>query len=317
VDPGVAARGFGAERILVRDLPLAPLGLWVARRLGVPVIVDMAEPYPLALRSNWQFDRLGGLDHLTRSPRLADAVERWVVRRQPRTLVVSEEAADRLVSLGLARERITLVRNTPVLSELPAVAPADRDAALRAAVPQLVFTGILVGDRGVEVAIAGVAELAARHGRKVELVVVGDGRARASYEEAARTLGVAERVRFTGFVPHAELPRHWQDAAVGLLPFHRCPHIDTTLANKLFDYMAMGLPIVASDARPMQRVLAETGAGVTFRAGDARDFARAVEALLADPGAALAMAERGRQAAQVTFRWERDAERLCEAVERP
>lgn len=47
----------------------------------------------------------------------------------------------------------------------------------------------------------------------------------------------------------------------------------TTLATKLFDYMALGLPVLASDVRPMRRVPEETGAAVAFRPGDLSDLA--------------------------------------------
>jgi glycosyltransferase involved in cell wall biosynthesis len=312
-----AAQECRPERVIVRDLPLAPLGVWLAQRLGCPAIVDMAEPYPEALRSNWQFDELGGLDHVLRSPRLAELVERWVLRRSPRVLVVSPESGERLERLGLGRARWTLVGNTPDLSRLEthAVASPALPRGLEGR-PLLIFTGILVGDRGLDVAISGLAALRERRPRPA-LLVIGDGPARARYESEVRARGVGDDVRFLGWVQHDELPGWLARADVGILPFHACTHIHTTLANKLFDYMALGLPVLASDARPMVRVLEETRAGVTFRAGDAADFARAAAALLADPAGRRAMGECGRKAVRETYQWGRDAERLLAAVAAP
>lgn len=313
-----AARAARPERVIVRDLPLALLGLAIARRAGVPAIVDMAEPYPEALRSNWQFDDLGGLDHLVRSPRLADLVERRVLRRAPRVLVVSEESGERLERLGLPKGRWTLVGNTPELDRLdleathpPSVAPGWPGRRV------MVFSGILVGDRGVGVAIRGLARLVHEHGPTIGLVVIGDGRARAGFEAEAERCGMRDHVRFTGFLPHDELPEHWRAADLGLLPFHACTHIHTTLANKLFDYMAVGLPVLASDVRPMVRVLRETGCGLSFRSGDDADFARVAAAVLADRDAARAMGAAGRRAVETTYHWGRDAERLLTTVEHP
>jgi glycosyltransferase involved in cell wall biosynthesis len=313
-----AARASEPDRILVRDLPLAPLGLWLGRKLRCPVLVDMAEPYPLALRSNWQFDDLGGLDHLLRSPRLADAVERWVLRRNPRVLVVSEESGERLQALGLPRERWTLVGNTPDLARLPPVSKAAPPWA--EAFPGrliLLFTGILVGDRGLDVAIHGLARLLEARGPVAALVVAGDGPARSGFEACAREAGVADAVRFLGWTPHEELAALWRAADVGILPFRDCAHIQTTLANKLFDFMATGLPVLACDVRPMRRVLSETGAGLTFPPGDAAGFAAAVGRLLDDPPSMRAMGERGHRAAQARYCWARDAERLLGALEGP
>ena len=309
-----AARHVRPDRILVRDLPLAPLGLWLGRRSQCPVVVDMAEPYPEALRSNWQFDNLGGLDHVLRNPRFADAVERWVVRRAPRTLVVSDEAGARLERIGLPRHRWTLVGNTPELNHLgngldgsPQLPERFRHRRL------LIFTGILVGDRGIDVALRGLARLS----DDVAMLVIGEGPARSRFEREAQRWGVESRVHFSGWLPHDQLPLYWRVADLGLLPFHRCTHIDTTLANKLFDYMSVGLPVLASDATPMVRVLRETGAGVTFRSGSAEDFASVLAGLLDNPRATREMGERGYRAVQATYNWTRDAERLIQAVEHP
>jgi glycosyltransferase involved in cell wall biosynthesis len=313
-----AARQIRPDRIVVRDLPLAPLALWLARRWHCPVIVDMAEPYPEALRSNWQFDNLGGIDYLLRNPRLADVVERWVVRQAPRTLVVSSEAGARLERIGLSPDRWTLVGNTPELDRL------HDGSHEQLHLPEtlrkrrlLIFSGILVGDRGVDVALRGLALL--RHGGTddVAMLVIGDGPARAGLQREARALGLEGRVHFLGWVTHDELPPFWRAADLGLLPFHKCSHIETTLANKLFDYMAVGLPVLASDAAPMVRVLRETGAGATFRAGCAEDFARVVTRLLDAPSARREMGERGRKAVRETYNWAQDAQRLLEAVESP
>lgn len=312
------ARAFRADRILARDLPLAPLGLLVARRTGAEAVLDFAEPYPEALRSNWQFDRLGGLDRVVRSPRLADLLERWVLRQQPRVLVVCPEAGLRLQRRGLAADRWTVVHNTPEPDWFGSTG-SGRAAPVEGEPLRLLFTGILVGDRGVEVAIEALARLpeVAPGLPTTVLDVVGEGPARSRYEEAARRLGVADRVHFHGWVPHRELPGFWSRADLGLLPFHRCSHIDTTLANKLFDYMAAGLPVLASDAPPMVRVLGETGAGAVFRSGDPGDLAAAAARLLADESERRRMAEAGRRAVHERYSWPHDAERLLAALERP
>ena len=312
------ARAFRPDRILARDLPLAPVGLSVARRTGARPVLDFAEPYPEALRSNWQFDALGGTDHLLKSPRLADALERWVLRRQPRVLVVCPEAGARLERRGLAPGRWTVVHNTPDLAWWPSTGGASPVGSDQGTL-QLLFTGILVGDRGVEVAIEALARLVetAPTLPPVELHVVGEGPARPRYQQAVRRLGLTGRVHFHGWVAHHKLPELWSRADLGLLPFHRCSHIDATLANKLFDYMAAGLPVLASDAPPMVRILHETGAGSVFRGGDPRDLAAVARGLLADRQRRWRMGEAGRRAVRERYSWAHDAERLLAAIEQP
>src|SRR5213594_755621 len=92
------ARGVGADVILCRDLPLAPAAILAGRLLDIPVVLDMAENYPAMLQSQWDSGRLRPMDVLVRSPRLARLVERWVLPRVDRILVVVEEAGARLVA---------------------------------------------------------------------------------------------------------------------------------------------------------------------------------------------------------------------------
>jgi glycosyltransferase involved in cell wall biosynthesis len=99
------------------------------------------------------------------------------------------------------------------------------------------------------------------------------------------------------------------------LPFHACPHIEATLANKLFEYMALALPVIVSDVPPMLRVLAETGCGLVFRSGDSADLARAIEKLAADGDQARRHGEAGAEAVRQRYHWEVDAARLTAALE--
>lgn len=308
-------REFRPDRILVRDLPLAPLAVWLGRRAGIPVVADLAEPYPDSLRSQNQFQDKGRLARWLRNPAAADAVERWVLRRLDCAVVVCPEAAQRLVRQGLPPGRCVEVGNTPRLEAFRPRGAPTREADALASRYVLFFSGLLAGDRGLDLAIEALAELEARRPGRFGLLIVGEGPVREPLAALARERGVGGAVHFAGFVGHDRLPDLIRRADVGLLPFHRCLHIDATLANKLFEYMALALPVVVSDAPPMVRVLRETGAGLVFRGGDAHDLARAIEQLERDPAAARRHGEAGAAAVRARYHWGVDAARLVAAVE--
>ena len=117
------ARVSRADLILVRDLPLAPTAIWAGRKLGVPVVLDMAENYPAMLRGRVELGVHGPGDVLLRNAAAAAAVERWVLARIDHVLVVVEESRDRVRALGVPADRVTVVSNTPSLSRLAALAP--------------------------------------------------------------------------------------------------------------------------------------------------------------------------------------------------
>jgi glycosyltransferase involved in cell wall biosynthesis len=310
-------RRFRPERLLVRDLPLAPLAVAVGRLTGIPVVADLAEPYPDSLRSQWRFQRMSWFDRVVRNPELADRVERWVVRRLDRALVVCPEAGHRLERQGLPADRWTEVGNTVSVTGF---APRGQ------AVPEigdlgdrfvLLFSGLLAGDRGLEVAMEALALLRARYPGRFLLLIVGEGPVRAQLEAQAVALQLGDDVRFAGWIEHTRLPEVIGRAHLGLLPFHACEHINATLANKLFEYTTLGLPVVVSDVPPMVRVLNETGAGLTFRSGDAPDLAAQIEKLAQDPLTHQQCSEAARKATRDVYNWELDGQRLLQAVERP
>jgi glycosyltransferase involved in cell wall biosynthesis len=310
------ARAVRPELILVCDLPLALPAVRLGERLGIPVHYDMAEIYPEFLRSLRQFERMGPVKRLVRTPALADWMERQVLPRLAAVYVVSEESRARCVRLGVAPERTVIVGNTPpnsaVLRERVPV-PADIADLVAAGREILLFVGILIGDRGVMEAVQAVARLRERR-PGVALVVVGDGTERPRLEEAVAGLGLGAHVRLVGWKQHADLSGYYQAARIGLLPFRDSPHVRLTLANKLFDYMGAGLPVLAADLPPNRRVLAETGAGRLHRADDPDDLAAQALEMLDAPQAREEMGRRGIEAVRTSWCWERDVERLCQAV---
>jgi glycosyltransferase involved in cell wall biosynthesis len=304
-----------ADCIIARDLPLAPAALLVGRLHGIPVHYDMAEVYPLALHSMLPHET-GAVLRAVRATGAANAVEQLVVRSVATTFVVSEESRERCVALGVPPERVVVVGNTP---ENPEALLADWDAPQDiedlAGRPIILFVGNVFADRGLAHAIDAMPLVRARRPDAV-LVVIGDGRERPRLEEQARALGLGDAVRFLGWKHHDDHPRYLRHAQIGILPFLDTPHIGVTLANKLFDYMGAGLPVVASDVRPMRRVLETTDSGVLVPAGEHRALADAFLRLLGDPALRARLGANGRAAIAGPYAWREDARRFADAVER-
>jgi glycosyltransferase involved in cell wall biosynthesis len=90
-----------------------------------------------------------------------------------------------------------------------------------------------------------------------------------------------------------------------------------TLANKLFDYMAAGLPVVAVDVPPMRRVLDETDAGVLYPPDDVGALAGGIVELLNDPPRRERLGANGRRAVMTRYSWRQDEARLLAAIGSP
>jgi glycosyltransferase involved in cell wall biosynthesis len=306
------ARREGADVILCRDLPLAIPAVLAGRHVGIPVVLDLAENYPAMLRSRWAAGRMRRIDALIRNPALARLVERWVLPRVDRVLVVVKEAGERLIAGGLAPERVTVVSNTPPIERL---AFSRRDARSANAPLNIVYLGLMEESRGVRI-LLDAAALLARRAVSFRLTLYGGGKELQDFRAHARTIGLTgSQADFRGQVPNGEALAALPAADVGVIPHFADESWHTTVPNKLFDYMAAGLAIVTSDARPAARIIRETGAGLVYRHPDAAALARAI-ATLADPEVRHACARYGQDAVRETYHWERDVERLLDALRR-
>jgi hypothetical protein len=92
------------DLILCRDLPLAPTAIFAARRLKVPMVLDMAENYPGMIRDLWHTKATKFGDSLVRNPWAVAVVERWTVARADHIIVVVDESKDRLARMGVPLE---------------------------------------------------------------------------------------------------------------------------------------------------------------------------------------------------------------------
>lgn len=290
-----------ADVILVRDLPLAPAAIWVGRLLRIPVVLDMAENYPAFLRSLRDTQARRRLDVLVRNPRLAAIVERYVVRRVQAIICVIEESAKRLMELGVPEAKLAVVRNTPRIG--PEFAGtyhrADSD------VLTVVYLGLIERHRGVQDLVRAVFE-SRRRGLQLRLSVIGDGKSFDELHALAADLGVlGNGVELLGRIENRRALDVVARADIGAIPHMPNEAWNTTIPNKLFDYMSLGLPVITSNVSPVQRILFEEGCGVTYESGNINDLCLKIDTLR--PAAQRQkMGEAGRRAVQSKYNWSRD-----------
>lgn len=309
------AKLIGAGGIVVRDLPLAPAAIMAGRSLGIPVHYDMAEVYPAALGSILPHESPPAI-RIVRALRLAEAVERWVVRRAATTFVVSEDSRERCVGLGVPADRVVLVGNTPEKpEELLADWPVPTELADDSARPKLIFIGNVFADRGLRFVLDALPAIL-KEVPSAMLVVVGDGRELPRLKEQAAAMQLGDAVRFLGWRHHDTHAAFLRHAHVGLLPFLDTEHIRITLANKLFDYMGAGLPVIATDVPSMRRIIDASGCGILVPPSDSRSLATECIRLLKDADLRRAYGEAGRSAVARDYAWKDDAQRFRSAVER-
>jgi glycosyltransferase involved in cell wall biosynthesis len=303
------------EMIIVRDLPMAPVVRVMRLFARVPALLDMAECYPEMLRAAWQFERFRWSNLLVRNPAIADYVERRMTRTLDHIFVMVEESRDRLLRKGVPAERISIVSNTPDLSRFPrpALPGAGEGSAPGSAAIQLLYVGLLNPSRGVDIMIRAAA-LRTGQPNAFTVRVVGSGKHANALRNLAAELKVTDRIHFDGWVDNSLVPGIVANAAIGVVPHYSCSHWNTTIPNKIFDYMAAGKPVIVSDAIPAARIVRETGCGLVYSSADPGSLAAVVDRM-ADPAVRQRMGMAGRDAVESKFNWGVDGAILSRVVE--
>ena len=187
-------------------------------------------------------------------------------------VTVSQALKDGLVDLGVADERVTVLRNGVDLEFFKPMARADARADTGWTGRRLLSVGHLIERKGHHLIIEALNQLPDCH-----LVIAGDGPMDAELESLARRLGVADRVTFLGAVDQSRLPLLYCAADALVLASSR-----EGMANVPLEAIACGLPVVATPIWGTPEVIAAPEAGVLTRDRSAPALVEAVNSLFAD-----------------------------------
>jgi glycosyltransferase involved in cell wall biosynthesis len=209
------------------------------------------------------------------------------------------------IARGFSHPKTVVVRNYPRLEDLI----SDEQ---RAPFSQRPMTALYLGSisvlRGVEQSVAAMA------GRSIppdaRLVLAGPFES----EELRRQMHAIpgwERVDYLGTVPRATIPALLASARMGLVLFQPAPNHNHAMPTKFFEYMAAGLPVIASRTLEAYSDIVERhGCGILVDPADVDAIAAAMARLFADPSEAYAMGERGREAVFGRYEWANEARNL-------
>ncbi len=297
--------------IIVRDLPMVIAGIVVGKKFGIPVIFDMAEDYVAMIRDIWNVRKFKGLNLIIRNPYLAKLVEYYALKHVDHILVVVKEAKEELEKRSCNSENITIVSNTPELKNFNNVqCKNDNSIKLIKNRYSVIYTGGVQMGRGVQVVLEAIPKLK-KNIPDFLLVIAGDGYAKEILDKIIEEKKLQKHVLWLGWIEHAKIYDYIRASKIGLIPHLVTNHVNTTIPNKIFDYMGCGIPVIASDALPMKRVLQEEQCGLTFKSGNSESL---VNAILDLSAAKYEYGKNGEKAVRYRYNWTEDEKRLCSVV---
>ena len=220
---------------------------------------------------------------------LSNAVARLLMRRFDAVVAATTDIRERLASLPVAK---AVLRNFPRLEQFPLAATAPED---------FVYVGRISLDRGLEEMLS----LARSTGRRLSLAGRVDAGCEPMLEAAVRD-GVC---RHAGELDRAGVASLLQQGGIGLCLLHDKANYRTALPTKLFEYMAAGLPVLAT-AFPLWRdIVRSANAGLTIELSRERQDWDDVQRWL-DSGTLSEQGKSGRQYVEAHANWGREAASL-------
>jgi glycosyltransferase involved in cell wall biosynthesis len=138
-----------------------------------------------------------------------------------------------LAELGINRPRISIIPNGIPLAE-----PIRRSRP--GPIRRLIWTGRLAAQKGIDILLSALADVVAA-GREFSLEIIGDGPDQPSLLKQCNTLGLGERVRFTGAIPKEMIRAKLADADVFVLPSRY-----EGMSNSALEAMEAGLPVIVT-----------------------------------------------------------------------
>jgi glycosyltransferase involved in cell wall biosynthesis len=296
---GKAVRRFRPHVIYERYNLYFPSGVWARRRFGVPLLLEVNAPL---YEERSRFDGIA-------LPKLARWSERYTWTGADLVLPVTSVLAERVAACGVGRERIRVIPNginAESFARLPARDEAKRGLGLDGRFV-IGFVGFMREWHGLDRVLGFIA--ATSMTPPLHALFVGDGPARAALEAKARELGIADRVTFTGVIPRERIPGTLAAFDVALQP----AVVDYASPLKLFEYLALGLPIIAPDSPNIREVLTDGVNAALFANGDAAEFTRCLERVCSDARLRETLSRSARATIETQgLTWRRNAERVSE-----
>jgi glycosyltransferase involved in cell wall biosynthesis len=292
----IAALTARPRVVHAHDLDILEAGVWASRATGAALVFDAHEIW-------WQQHAEG------EAPRawieFYRNLEATLIHRVDRVVTVSDSIADFFANTH-AIERPIVVRNS---IELPAggFIPPEKLHAPHTPV-EVLYHGGLSRDRGLEELIEAAASF-----ENAVLVVRGSGQLEGELKARVADRGIWNRVRFEPPVPMNDVVLAASSSDIGVIPYKPvCLNNRCAMPNKLFEYLAAGLAIAASDLPEIRRVVEKARVGAVLDPRSPASIAEAVNRLAADRLELSRMRSRALEAASTSYNWDLDAQALVE-----
>jgi glycosyltransferase involved in cell wall biosynthesis len=305
------------EVLHIHDLYMLGAGFIANRRLNLPLIADLHENYVEGLK-HYRFANSFPGNILISIPKWERKEVEWC-NKANYLITVIEEAVERYKSLGIPEEKITVVANCVNQHEFLSpikLGAEDNSDILQNFKDKFVVTYIGGFDvhRGLESIIRAIPKVLKKC-PNLKIALVGKGKNLKALVRLSQNLEVEKYISFEGWQPPSKLPSYIKASDICLIPHLKTVHTDNTIPHKLFHYMLLERPIVATNCNPIERIINESKCGLIYESNDSNELAECIIKLYKDSELREQMGKNGKKAVLEKYNWENTSKNLVELYE--
>lgn len=264
-------------------------------------------PFVFELRDFWpeSIKAVGALHNRTLLGAL-ERIELFLYDRAAAIVCVTHSFKAKLKERGVDPEKVTVVTNGADLSRY-GPRPKDEELTRRYGLTGKFVAGY-VGTHGMAHGLDTILAAAERlrddpEGRNIAFLFLGDGAEKKRLKEKAAAMALNSTI-FVDSVPKSEVTRYWSLLDVSVIHLKKTPLFTTVIPSKLFEGMAMGIPVLLGVAGESADIVLREGVGLVFEPEDAAALADALLAMARDPDKRT---EFGRRACAAARRYDRSS----------
>jgi len=268
------------EVLHIHDMRIAGSVYAVNHKFQLPIVLDLHDNYPEVMKEYPHLKKFPGKYII--QPKKWFKKEQAFIESATKVITVSPEFQKSIQTrLKTNKDKVVLVPNSVRKSFY-------KNATMQ---PEILerfkddFVLLYIGDtglrRGLKTAIKALPILK-KNIPTIQLVIVGTSSADSELHKLVKNLKVEANVNFEGWQDEKLFPSYITAASVGISPLIRSKQHDLAYANKLFQYMSFGLPVVVSDAIAQKNLVRRADTGLIHTEKNSLDFAKKIERLHKD-----------------------------------
>ncbi len=296
------------EAIHIHDIRIAQAVFNANKKYNLPTVLDLHENRPEIMKFYPHLSKFPG-KYLISPKKWINKEEEFIIK-STKVIVVTSESKDEIL------KRVDVEANNII--EIPNTVRENfyKNPKLFTKISHQYsnkFVLLYIGDTGIRRGLITAVKSISLIKNKIEnikLVIVGKNSSDSILKKLVKDLQIESYVDFLGWKDQYLFQSYILSSDICISPLYRNLHHDTTYANKIFQYMSLGKPILVSDAIAQKKIVEKNNTGLVHKEKNAQDFSDKVLILYNNKNLRNELGKNGKEFIENKFSWEKTSKKL-------